>query len=136
MIFGVAGPNGAGKGEIVDYLAARSFTTFSLSDMIREELARRGTPVIPCFWHQQLFVDCLLLQRLHRAGLHVGWLISPSADGELAARVAERWGIRVVRGSATRSGTQALRGLYRALVREQVSPVVVPDGPTGTIASD
>jgi dCMP deaminase len=42
MIFGVAGLNGAGKGEIVDYLAARSFSTFSLSDVIRQELARRG----------------------------------------------------------------------------------------------
>jgi dCMP deaminase len=42
MIFGVAGPNGAGKGEIVDYLASRSFSTFSLSDVIRSELARRG----------------------------------------------------------------------------------------------
>ena len=42
MIFGVAGPNGAGKGEIVDYLAARSFSTFSLSDVIRDELKRRG----------------------------------------------------------------------------------------------
>ena len=42
MIFGVAGLNGAGKGEVVDYLAARSFSTFSLSDIIREELVRRG----------------------------------------------------------------------------------------------
>ncbi len=42
MIFGVAGPNGAGKGEIVDYLKARSFSSFSLSDVIRQELARRG----------------------------------------------------------------------------------------------
>ena len=42
MIFGVAGPNGAGKGEIVQYLEARSFESFSLSDVIREELARRG----------------------------------------------------------------------------------------------
>ncbi len=42
MIFGVAGPNGAGKGEIVTYLEARSFESFSLSDVIRRELARRG----------------------------------------------------------------------------------------------
>jgi len=42
MIFGVAGPNGAGKGEIVDYLVARSFSSFSLSDVIRQELSRRG----------------------------------------------------------------------------------------------
>jgi dCMP deaminase len=42
MIFGVAGPNGAGKGEIVQYLEARSFESFSLSDVIRQELARRS----------------------------------------------------------------------------------------------
>ena len=42
MIFGVAGLNGAGKGEVVSYLAARSFEAFSLSDEIRAELDRRG----------------------------------------------------------------------------------------------
>lgn len=42
MIFGVAGLNGAGKGEVVAFLAARSFATFSLSDVIREALARKG----------------------------------------------------------------------------------------------
>lgn len=42
MIFGIAGPNGAGKGEIVSYLAARSFEALSLSDVIRTELTRRG----------------------------------------------------------------------------------------------
>ena len=42
MIIGVAGRNGAGKGEFVDFLAARSFTVLSLSDAIRHELAKRG----------------------------------------------------------------------------------------------
>lgn len=42
MIIGVSGPNGAGKGELVGYLADRSFSVHSLSDVIREELARRG----------------------------------------------------------------------------------------------
>jgi len=42
MIIGVAGPNGAGKGEVVQYLEARSFYALSLSDVIREELARAG----------------------------------------------------------------------------------------------
>ena len=42
MIIGVAGRNGAGKGEFVDYLEARSFTALSLSDAIRRELASRG----------------------------------------------------------------------------------------------
>lgn len=42
MIIGVSGPNGAGKGELVSYLAERSFYVHSLSDVIRDELARRG----------------------------------------------------------------------------------------------
>ncbi len=42
MIIGVSGPNGAGKGEFIKYLAERSFYALSLSDAIRDELARRG----------------------------------------------------------------------------------------------
>ena len=42
MIIGVAGRNGAGKGELVDFLGARSFAVVSLSDAIRRELASRG----------------------------------------------------------------------------------------------
>jgi hypothetical protein len=42
MIIGVAGRNGAGKGEFVDFLEARSFTVYSLSDAIRHELTDRG----------------------------------------------------------------------------------------------
>jgi len=42
MIIGVAGRNGAGKGEFVKFLEARSFTALSLSDAIRAELAARG----------------------------------------------------------------------------------------------
>jgi len=44
MIIGVAGPNGAGKGEVVRYLAERSFSVHSLSDALREELSARGEP--------------------------------------------------------------------------------------------
>jgi dCMP deaminase len=42
MIIGIAGRNGAGKGEFVKYLAARSFSVLSLSDAIRQELVSRG----------------------------------------------------------------------------------------------
>lgn len=42
MIIGVAGPNGAGKGEVVEYLRARSFYVHSLSDVIRDTLKDQG----------------------------------------------------------------------------------------------
>jgi dCMP deaminase len=42
MILGISGLNGAGKGEVVSYLEARSFYALSLSDVIREELRSQG----------------------------------------------------------------------------------------------
>jgi dCMP deaminase len=42
LIVGVAGLYGAGKGEVVAFLRARSFYAHSLSDVLREELAERG----------------------------------------------------------------------------------------------
>lgn len=42
MILGLSGLNGAGKGEVVRFLQARSFYAYSLSDVIREELREKG----------------------------------------------------------------------------------------------
>jgi dCMP deaminase len=42
MRIGVAGLNAAGKTQVVEYLASRSFYAESLSDVIREDLARDG----------------------------------------------------------------------------------------------
>jgi dCMP deaminase len=42
MILGLAGLNGAGKGEVLRFLEARSFYPLSLSDVIREELREAG----------------------------------------------------------------------------------------------
>jgi dCMP deaminase len=42
MILGISGLYASGKGEAVAFLTARSFVAHSLSDVIREELARRG----------------------------------------------------------------------------------------------
>lgn len=42
MILGVSGSYASGKGEVIVFLKERSFQVFSLSDVIREELANRG----------------------------------------------------------------------------------------------
>ena len=42
MIVGLSGRYGAGKGEVVEYLGARSFYALSLSDVIRDELRAGG----------------------------------------------------------------------------------------------
>jgi len=43
-VFGLTGPNAAGKGEVGAYLERRGFRLHSLSDVVREEAAARGLP--------------------------------------------------------------------------------------------
>lgn len=96
------------------------------------EEALAGAPsVIPCYWHQhQLHCSRFLLEQ-RRRGLKVGWLVSPSVDGELGAMLIERFGGIVIRGSSTHTGARALRDYYQALARDNVSPILTPDGPRG-----
>ena len=86
---------------------------------------------IPVYWHQhQLFcVKLLLAQR--RAGLKLGFLISPSVDGEIGAMIVRSLGGEVIRGSSSHTGARALRDYYQALAHEGVSPAITPDGPRG-----
>ncbi len=91
----------------------------------------RAPSFIPVYWHQhQLFcVKVLLDQR--RAGLKLGFLISPSVDGEIGAMIVRNVGGVVIRGSSTHTGARALRDYYQALAQEGVSPAITPDGPRG-----
>jgi len=92
---------------------------------------KKAPSLVPCFWHQhQAFCAKYLLGERAR-GLTVGWLISPSVDGEIGAMLVRRVGGRVIRGSSTHTGARALRDYYLALVQENVSPVITPDGPRG-----
>ncbi|HJP19695.1 MAG TPA: deaminase [Nitrospinota bacterium] len=45
MIIGLTGENCSGKGVVADYLQKKSFYFYSLSDVIREELASKGTEI-------------------------------------------------------------------------------------------
>jgi hypothetical protein len=91
----------------------------------------KAPSLVPCYWHQhQLFCARYLLDRRSH-GLVPGWLISPSVDGELGAMMVKRMGARAIRGSSSHTGARALRDYYLALVKENISPVVTPDGPRG-----
>ena len=91
----------------------------------------RAPSFIPVYWHQhQLFcVKHLLEQR--GAGLKLGFLISPSVDGEIGAMIVRNLGGEVIRGSSTHTGARALRDYYQALAQQGVSPAITPDGPRG-----
>ncbi len=62
----------------------------------------------------------LLLQI--RRGLKLGFLISPSVDGEMPRGSPARLGAAVIRGSSTRTGARALRDYYQLLVKDGYRP--------------
>lgn len=45
MIIGLTGKNGSGKGEVACFLQERGFHYYSLSDVLREEAAKKGQPL-------------------------------------------------------------------------------------------
>ncbi len=100
-------------------------------DEAGRRLLESGEPVVLTLWHDGIFAAAPYLRVVARRGVEVTYLVSPSVDGDLVARVVRRIGGRVVRGSATRSGVKAMRELHRAIVRRGASAVVLPDGPHG-----
>jgi lysophospholipid acyltransferase (LPLAT)-like uncharacterized protein len=90
-----------------------------------DRLYQQGKRVIIAFWHARQ----LMMPLTYRGALaHI--LISQHEDGEVIARIVERFGFRAVRGSSTRGGVEALRELIR-LGRSGADLVVTPDGPKG-----
>jgi lysophospholipid acyltransferase (LPLAT)-like uncharacterized protein len=93
-------------------------------DVYRNALAN-GQRVIYAFWHGELLA---LLWHHRREPIAV--VISEHRDGEIIARICERFGYATVRGSSSRGASRALIGLVRA-VASGLNGAVTPDGPRG-----
>jgi lysophospholipid acyltransferase (LPLAT)-like uncharacterized protein len=91
----------------------------------------RAPSFIPVYWHQHQIYCVRHLLRQRGIGLKLGFLISPSVDGEIGALIVRSAGGEVIRGSSTHTGARALRDYYQALTHEAVSPAITPDGPRG-----
>ena len=83
-------------------------------------------PTIFAFWHCALLVCAY---RFRNEGIAI--LISRSFDGELIARIVERLGFVAIRGSSTRGGPQALRGMQQAYTEAHRICAFTADGPKG-----
>jgi lysophospholipid acyltransferase (LPLAT)-like uncharacterized protein len=99
-------------------------------DHIMQSL-ERAPSFIPVYWHQHQLFCIRQLATLRPAGVKLGFLISPSVDGEIAAMLVRYLGGEVIRGSSSHTGARALRDYYQALSKEGVSPAITPDGPRG-----
>lgn len=85
-----------------------------------------GERLIVAFWHNRA-----VMMPVAGQGRKLCILNSQSRDGEIATRALARWGIRSVRGSATRGGAGGFMQLVNAYRHAGYSLVVVPDGPRG-----
>jgi len=94
-----------------------------------DELAASGRPLMLAIYHEELFA----LTGFGPRFLHgrMATVASDSRDGELIARVLERIGFLVARGSSTRGGLKALLQLKRYMERDGRIGVVTIDGPRG-----
>ena len=119
---------------ILQLLLAMLFRTYRLQriigDSIAEQIIVDKTVCSPCYWHQDLVLGNLLLQKLIKRGLQAGFLVSASVDGDVPAKIARSWGAEIIRGSANTTGALALRDM-RGLFQRGISVVTVGDGPTG-----
>jgi lysophospholipid acyltransferase (LPLAT)-like uncharacterized protein len=90
-----------------------------------EALPDDGGPVIYAFWHSQLAMMPWVQLRPPSV-----IPISQSQDGEWTARLFCRLQVEAVRGSSTRGGVTALRGMVKA-ARAGKDLAITPDGPRG-----
>lgn len=81
---------------------------------------------ICAIWHSRILLP-LYLSR----GVNGAVLASQSKDGEIIARILQRYGHKTIRGSSTRGGLRAMSKLIRCLTDQQKPGMIIPDGPQG-----
>ena len=86
-----------------------------------------GSPMVFAHWHGDELGIVYLLP-IYKASA----MISTSKDGEIMANVVGLLGAKTSRGSSTRGGASALKGILR-LARQGYRPSVAVDGPKGPL---
>ncbi len=92
-------------------------------------------PVVITLWHEYLAVTPaflpLIAKRRGRNSMSMCALVSLHKDGQMAGRVANKFGVIPVAGSTTRGGLSALRKLSQLTKHLKLSVLITPDGPRG-----
>lgn len=119
---------------LVSYLIAGYlyFVGFSTKFIYRKDSKSQNLDdsqkVIYAFWHNQ---QSFLLFPYRKKG-KISVLVSMSSDGEYIARSLPKFNMKATRGSSTRGGFAALRGLIED-AHKGYNPALTPDGPRGPI---
>ncbi len=91
------------------------------------KLASEKRNFVSAFWHGSMLIGWYV----HR-NENVAALVSQSKDGDVLAKILEKWNYKVVRGSSSLGGNEALSVMVD-LIRGNNSLAITPDGPRGPI---
>lgn len=87
----------------------------------------KGNSLVCAHWHQDEWALLAVF-----AGRNMAVLVSESEDGSAMARLLSRMGLRVLRGSSSKSAVRGFLQLLRTVKREKIEAVsLAVDGPRG-----
>lgn len=113
----------------LNFLSSLLYIVFRIQEpytIIKEVNNPQVKPCIYAMWHGH---QCCLHGVKDRANLNI--LISRSIDGEIIARLVEKWGFKTVRGSKGKKGSvEATMQLIERLKNNECIAMMV-DGPSG-----
>lgn len=112
-------------GKLILWVWAKSTRMKILGEERYRELRSQGKPVIFLVWHGRIFIVPYFFRRRK-----IMPLISPSKDGEIAARIMSGWDYRILRGSGSHTIVKAWNEMIREL-KSGGELIIVPDGPKG-----
>ncbi len=120
------------KNRIIGTLLFLIYSALRLTWRIRiyesdamKAIKRDNSPVVFAHWHGDI-PGVLFLLKPYRAAP----IISTSKDGDFVATMAHLFGSKTTRGSSTRGGASALKGMLR-LAKQGWRPALAIDGPKG-----
>ena len=112
----------------VSNLAYRIMKVQEFFTYIREYNNPQITPCIYAMWHENQFCVHGLPDR---GNVHI--LISNSLDGEIIARVCDKWGFQLCRGSSNRKGSVSGTLKMISKLKNGENIAIMVDGPRGPV---
>lgn len=92
----------------------------------RQGFEVKGTPIVICLWHDELF-PLIYLQN----DLDIVCIVSDSKDGAILNKLMQKLGLRTAAGSSRRNGLKALLRAAKLMKEGTVHGCITVDGPMG-----
>ena len=112
-------------GKPIIWLWTKSCRLTIVGESEYRALRNAGRPVVHLIWHGKIFFVPYFFRKRN-----IMPLVSPSRDGEIAARIMDGWGYKLLRGS----GTHFMKNAWLDMKKELQGGgevIIVPDGPRG-----